>query len=129
MDWIKVQKNTPNKGEIKAITRECQCSNGDAFLAWFRVWSEFDSMVGEDGFLPDYTHNDVDELARMAGVGASLERSGWLVFGPHGCSITNWTRHNGKSAKQRSNTARRAYAFRQRNGEPLRPVTLNRDSA
>lgn len=126
MDWIKVEKITPRKLEVRQVALDCGCSQGDAFMGWFNLWSYLDNEVGEDGFLRGYTPQMADQDAGLIGIAASLERSGWLVFDAVGCSVMNWKRHNGKSAKQRALTARRNAAMRERNGSVTLPPSRHR---
>ena len=102
MEWIKVEKLTPDKIEIRTVAADCHCTRGDAFLAWFRLWCYLDSVVDADGLLRGYSAAQADDDARLPGIAESLQRSGWLVFSDTGCSIIGWEKHNGKSAKERA---------------------------
>jgi len=104
-NWIAVQKHTPRKPMIRHIARHCKCSRGDAFLAWFLLWSFFDEQTA-DGFIPFYTKDDADEEAGLDGIGEALDGK-WLIFDKTGCMIVKWDRHNGKSAKRRALDAER----------------------
>lgn len=99
-DWIKVEKSTPGKPVIRHVARSCGCSLGDAFLAWFRLWSYFDETTA-DGFVPHFTTEDADEEARLPGIGEALSGE-WLFFDPTGCTVHKWSDHNGESAKKRA---------------------------
>lgn len=112
--WIKVEKTTPNKPELRYIGRECSVSKGDAFLAWFLLWRYFDAHVDETGFLRFLGPEDCDDIAKVDGIGKALEEAGWLAFDETGVTIRNWTKHNGKSAKQRALGARRVARHRQK---------------
>jgi len=105
-DWIKMEKVTPDKPEMRMIARLCGVSRGDAFLAWFRLWSHFDDMI-ETGFLDGFTMEDADEMGRLQGLGKALEQIGWIIFEPHGCTVKKWDVHNGESAKRRALDANR----------------------
>ena len=100
-DWLKVEKVTPDKPEMRQIARQCGCTRGDAFAAWFRLWSYFD-VTTANGEVPFFGADDADEEARLPGIGEALADAGWLVFHPGGCTIVNWDRHNGENAKQRA---------------------------
>jgi hypothetical protein len=119
VDWLKVEKSTPLKPEIRQIARACGCSRGEAFAGWFRLWAVFDDLVDANGWLNNYSQSDADEDAGLDGIAKALEDVGWLVWGPTGVSITNWSRHNGTSAKQRALTARRVAAYRRRNAHSV----------
>lgn len=121
--WIKVDVATPMKGEVLAIARDCHCTHGDAFLAWFRVWAWLDELT-TDGRLPGVTPAMMDGEARLQGFAASMARSGWMTFDEDGCTVTNWCKHNGSCAKRRAQQAVRMAQLRdeQRNaGQVVRP--------
>lgn len=108
-DWIKVEKVTPDKPEMRLIARACGVSRAEAFLAWFRLWSHFDDMI-ENGFLAGFTRDDADEMGRLKGLGLALDQTGWVIFEEHGCTVVKWDVHNGASAKTRiTKSARKAY--------------------
>ena len=102
--WLKVAVDTPYKQAIRNAARDCGCSRGDAFLAFFELYSWLDEQT-DDGRLA----TDPAELNRWAGIpgfAESLSRSGWLTFADGVCTITNWEEHNGQNAKRRAEKAR-----------------------
>ncbi len=101
MDWIKVEKGTPDKTEILHIARVCGVSANEAFGAWFRLWAWFDGETG-DGHLRFLRKEDCDAKAGLAGIGEALAAVGWIEFGDGGAVVINWDRHNGDSAKKRA---------------------------
>ena len=116
-DWIKVEKATPGKPMIRHVARTCGCSIGDAFLAWFRLWSYFDEITAS-GYVPHFTQEDADEEARLKGIGEALSGE-WLFFDPSGCTINNWGDHNGESAKARGQKTDRQRRWRESHGKPV----------
>ena len=113
-DWMKVDKTTSRKLEIRGIARICGVSRHEAFGAWFDLMCWFDSETA-DGHLKDLTPEDCDETGGLKGLGRALAEVGWLEFLPDGGAIVmNWDRHNGSSAKKRALTNRRVAAFRGR---------------
>jgi hypothetical protein len=111
--WIKIEKSTPDKPEIRAAARICRVGKEKAFYAFFLLWSFFDSH-SEDGFLPGLTLEDVDDTVGLKGFGQAMVNVGWLVADDMGINVANWERHNGKSAKARAQTMRRVQAHRAR---------------
>ena len=86
--WLKVAVDTPYKQAIRNAARDCGCSRGDAFLAFFELYSWLDEQT-DDGRLA----TDPAELNRWAGIpgfAESLSRSGWLTFRGDICEISNW---------------------------------------
>ena len=123
--WLKIGVDTPNKPAIRNAARDCGCSQGDAFLAFFRLYSWLDEQTTDGVVVTD--REEVDAVARIPGFGASLERSGWLSFGPDGdgLRVTNWDSHNGQCSKRRAQSAKLMNALREerrRAGQPVRPL-------
>ena len=98
--WMKVEFSTPNKPEIRAAARFCGTTRANAFLAFFEVWSYFDQNTAT-GFIPNLIANDLDEICHVKGFGKAMIQVGWILEDARGISVTNWERHNGKSAKAR----------------------------
>jgi len=119
--WIKIDVTTPNKPAIRAAAKDCGVSVGDAFLAFFRLYSWLDEFTA-DGII-EADRDMIDEEGRLPGLAASLERSGWLRFTGDGmCYVTNYQEHNGTSAKARALHAKRSarfYEMKKANGEPV----------
>lgn len=113
-NWIKVQKHTPTKPEIRHMARACHVSQGDAFLAWFRLWATFDEIAAANGRVDLYTQEDADQDAALPGAAKALEAAGWLVWDDTGVTIVNWDRHNGNSAKERAQKTDRQTRWRHR---------------
>jgi len=111
-NWLKVQKHTPDKPQLRQLARMCDCSLGDAFLAWFRVYAYLDEVTA-DGSVLFMAPADVDDVARLPGTGDALAAVQWLLFDSHGCTVVQWDRHNGRSAKKRALDAERQARFRQ----------------
>ena len=110
--WLKVGVDTPFKAAITNAARELGCTRGDAFLAWFRLYSWLDEQTA-DGRLPGIMPEDLDGVAGRQGLAASLARSGWLTFRDGGCVVVNWDEHNGQNAKRRAMDAKRKNAIRE----------------
>ncbi len=106
MDWIKVEKNTHEKKKMRDIAKLCGVSRSEAFMGWFTLWCWFDSET-EDGFLPNLTPAECDEVSGIIGMGAALRKVEWVEFSDDGALIMKWSRHNGESAKKRALDAQR----------------------
>ena len=124
MRWIKVDVDTPQKPAIVRLARDCGCTRGDAFLAFFRLYSWLDEQTADGCLYAD--PEEVDAVARLQGTAASLAASGWLTFTPDGrLAVTNWQEHNGQSAKRRAMDAVRKALKREelrKAGAPVRPL-------
>ena len=110
-NWLKVQKHTWQKGEIRQVARTVGISLGDAFLAWFRLYAVLDELTA-DGTIPFYSPADADQDAGLPGAGNAFAKVGWLLFDAQGCTVVNWGRHNGESAKARALKAERQARYR-----------------
>ena len=123
MRWIKIDVDTPNKRAIVRLACDCRVSRGDAFLAFFRLYSWLDEQTADGVLYADA--DEVDAVARLEGTAASLANSGWLAFSPDGrLTVTNWQEHNGQSAKRRAMNAKYQTECRERKrkaGAPVRP--------
>jgi hypothetical protein len=104
LDWVKLDKTTPDKPEIAILSRLLSISQGDAFLEWARVYIWADGVT-EDGFVPFLSLADGDRLSRCrSGTFKALasQEIGWVIPVGNGFRFANWDRHNGKCAKARA---------------------------
>lgn len=124
MRWIKIDVDTPQKPAIVRMAHDCGCSRGDAFLAFFRLYSWLDEQTADGSLFAD--PEEVDAVARLKGAAASLASSGWLSFSADGrLTVTNWQEHNGASAKARALHAKRQNEYKdrkRRDGLPVRSL-------
>ena len=119
-DWLKVEKATIDKPEIRLVARLCDVSRDAAFAAWFRLWCWFDTET-EDGHFPALTPEDCDDIGRLRGLGRACAEAGWIEFAADGGAIIrNWDRHNGVSAKKRALANRRKVQWREHEEERMR---------
>ena len=103
-DWIKLEHATPGKPEIYRLSRMLGVSRGDAFLLaveWW-VWLDQNSCNGHVTLL---LRQDIDKIVHCDGFATAMEAVGWLKFDAEDrCAVTNFDRHNGKTAKNRALT-------------------------
>ena len=99
-DWLKMEKDTPDKPELYRIAEILGISRCEAFLACFRLWSWADSQ-SEDGVI--YASDSaVDDNARVPRFSHALREVGWLKPRSKGSvEFPNFVRHMGQSAKRR----------------------------
>ena len=100
-DWIKMQTATPDKPEVMQIARAIGVTQEAAFGHLFRVWSWADQQ-SLNGHALNVTENDLDVIARHAGVATAMREVGWLGGENGHLSIPNFDRHNGESSKKRA---------------------------
>lgn len=113
MDWIKVEKGTPEKPEMLALARHLGVSQAEAFLLCFRFWAWADSHC-LDGGLVGITEEQLDvAIAHRRGFAQGLLQIGWLsrvLVGEDSVghlAITHFDKHLGQGAKKRASDLER----------------------
>jgi hypothetical protein len=113
MAWLKIEHETPEKPEILRIAATLGISQGDAFLACFRVWRWADQQ-SRDGHA-FVTLASLDVIANCKGIGGALQQVGWLSVDDQGSVlIPRFRRHISQSAKERALATRRKQVSRSR---------------
>lgn len=110
-DWLKVEKDTPEKPEVLAIASILGISQGDAFLACFKWWRWLDSHC-VDGNVPSVTSDMVSTIAGRSGFSDALVQVGWLHARSGSLQVPNFDHHMGQTAKSRASTSKRVRAHR-----------------
>lgn len=106
-DWLKFEVNTPEKPEVLAITIEMGWDDPDLTVGkLLRVWRWFDQHT-EEGNAENVTPALLDRIVGVTGFCQAMANVGWLAIDGGGISLPNFDRHNGKTAKNRSLTAKR----------------------
>ena len=112
--WIKVRKGLNDSPKMVAISRICGCSRELAFDAWFRLYCYFDGHT-EDGRIPFLDEHEIDRIAGLQGCGHAMQTVGWITFDGCGCTVEDWDKHNGNSAKKRLLANERVIKHRKNN--------------
>lgn len=110
-DWIKVEKDTPDKPEILALAARLGVSQAEAFLACFRAWRWADSHT-EDGNVRGVTPALLDTQVGVPGFAEALLEVGWLHARSGSLQFPNFDRHMSESAKKRALTGKRVSRHR-----------------
>ena len=100
-DWIKMQKDTPDKPEVLAIASRLGIDPDAVVGKLVRVWSWFDSHTS-DGNAECVTFSFIDRLASVTGFAEQMAMVGWIAQKGHTLSLPNFVFHNGKTAKTRA---------------------------
>jgi hypothetical protein len=110
-DWIKVETVTPSKPEVVGIAEilgiDDHCAFGKLIYLW--IWADQQSI---DGNAVRVTKSFIDRYTCVTGFAHAMEKVGWLTGQDGALTFPNFNRHNGKSAKTRSETTRRVKRFR-----------------
>jgi hypothetical protein len=105
-EWIKVRTNLwddPRVGQLCELTDQGEAAVIGG-LYW--LWSTADEH-SSDGLLQGMTTRTIDRKTGVAGLGKALVTIGWLTEGDDGVTVARFEEHNGASAKQRAQTAKR----------------------
>lgn len=105
-DWIKFDTSTPDKPEVWQIAARTEMDPDAVIGKLLRVWTWFDEQ-SEDGNAPSVTKMLLDRKVGVTGFCDAMVQAGWMIDDGKIISLPNFTRHNGKTAKNRSLTARR----------------------
>mgnify|MGYP007083857754 CR=1 FL=1 len=100
-DWIKVQKDTPDKPEVLAIASRMNLDPDAVVGKLVRIWSWFDTHT-VDGNALSVTYALLDRLAGVTGFAEQMAFVGWLNQDGHVLSLPNFEYHNGETAKKRA---------------------------
>ena len=105
-DWVHIQKDTPFKPEVVAISSRLGLSPFDVFGRLFVVWSWADSN-SIDGSISGVPVEFIDTLAGHTGFAQEMVRAGWLKKRASGIEFPHFDRWMGESAKKRLSSALR----------------------
>ena len=100
-DWIKLQKDTPDKPEVLAIASRLGLDPDAVVGKLVRVWSWFDTHT-TDGNAECVTFSFVDRHAGVTGFAEQMALVGWLIQKGHTLSLPNFDYHTGETAKKRA---------------------------
>lgn len=123
MSWIKFDTATPDKPEVWKIAADLGIDPDAVVGKLLRVWTWFDTHTS-DGNAPSVTKVTLDRHVSNAGFCDSMVRAGWMTEVDGVISLTNFTRHNGETAKKRALTASRQANFR---NDRVTPTALPRE--
>ena len=112
-DWIKFECATPDKPEVWAIAAVLEIDPDAVVGKLLRVWGWFDQQT-EDGNANKASKNMLDRLVGCIGFCDAVCGVGWMVIGDDSISLPDFDKHNGKTAKNRINTAKRVAAYKGR---------------
>jgi len=111
-EWLKFEANTPEKPEVFSITAAMGWDDPDLTVGkLLKVWRWFDQQT-IDGNAPSVTLALLDRISGVTGFAKCMCDAGWLTQNDIGLSLPNFDRHNGKTAKDRAQTAKRAAKHR-----------------
>lgn len=110
-DWIKVETCLPDKPEVWQIAGMLGLDPDAVLGKLLRVWGWFDAHT-KDGNAHGVTFSLVDRVACVTGFAEAMMLAGWLEQDGSVMSLPNFSRHNGKTAKNRALTNDRVASSR-----------------
>lgn len=110
-DWIKMNKSLPRDPRVIRISSALKADRLRTVGGLFSAWCIFDEQT-EDGILPGYTPEILDELVTFPGLARAMESVGWLEIGEGFLAVPRFDEHNGQSAKRRAQDANRKQSAR-----------------
>lgn len=105
-DWIKFEVATPDKPEVYQLADMANIDPDAAVGKLLRVWSWFDQQT-QDGNAPSVTKKLLDRSVCVTGFCDFMISVGWMDEANGVIHLSNFERHNGKTAKNRALTAKR----------------------
>ena len=111
-EWLKLECDTPEKPEVLAITASLGWTDTDLTVGkLFRLWRWFDKHT-VDGNAAGVTSALLDVQIGVTGFCERVAAVGWLEVYEGGVRLPKFDRHNGTTAKARSQTAKRVATFK-----------------
>lgn len=108
MSWLKFDCATPEKPEVLRITIAMGWEDPDLAVGkLLKVWRWFDAH-SVDGNAAGVTLALLDRLIGVTGLAQAMVDAEWLCVTDAGLTLPNFENHNGKTAKDRALTAKRA---------------------
>lgn len=105
-DWLKFEKSTSDKPEVWAMAEELGIDPDAVVGKLLRVWGWFDEQ-SEEGNAPSVSKMLLDRRVGVTGFCDSMVSCSWMREVGSEVQLPNFDRHNGKTAKNRSLTAKR----------------------
>lgn len=100
-DWIKLQKDTPEKPEVLAMATRLGIDPDAVVGKLVRIWSWFDTHT-VDGNAQSVTFALLDRISGVTGFAEQMMFVGWLVESGSMITLPNFSYHNGETAKSRA---------------------------
>lgn len=112
-DWIKMKSALANEPEVRAIAKRTGLDLFGVVGRLHAVWAYADSVT-ECGEIPYLDESDIDKMVEHEGFADAMRHVGWLEVRDASIVIPAFETHNGKSAKRRSQTAKRNSEWRKK---------------
>jgi hypothetical protein len=111
MSWIKMTTGLSTHPKVVRISSDLKADRLKIVGGLHAVWSTFDQHSTE-GMLENYTPKLLDSIIGWKGFAGALISVGWLIEVDKSLMLKDFEDHNGKSAKERSQNAKRMNSTR-----------------
>jgi hypothetical protein len=105
-DWIKMRVDLLTHPKVVRMAAMRRVDRLRMVGSLFAVWCLFD-VHSEDGTLPGYTEDILDEMVGLKGCSAAMAAVDWLIVNEEGLTMPEFEEHNSKSAKIRAEDSKR----------------------
>jgi hypothetical protein len=105
-EWIKMRTNLWDDPRVSQLCDLTDQGEAAVIGGLYWLWSTADEH-SSDGLLHGMTLRAIDRKTGVAGLGQALATIGWAVESAEGVTLARFDEHNGASAKQRAQTAKR----------------------
>jgi len=109
--WIKIETNTPDKPEVCIIASQLRMDSDAVMGKLVRLWAWAELNVSGNNET-SVTLEFLDKVVGKKGFSAALIKAGWLKEMEERLEFPNFSRHNGREAKGRAQTALRVSRHR-----------------
>lgn len=109
--WIKIETNTPDKPEVCIIASQLRMDSDAVMGKLVRLWAWAELNVSGNNDT-SVTLEFLDKVVGKKGFSAALIKAGWLKEMEERLEFPNFSRHNGREAKGRAQTALRVSRHR-----------------
>ena len=113
-DWLKLENITPHKFEIMQMA-DILDKNRQEMVGIFIDYLVWLNEQCDKAFIPASIQGHLDEKVHCPGFCNALQEVGWMNITDTDLEMVNFDRHNGNTAKSRSQTNRRVASNRARN--------------
>jgi DNA replication protein DnaT len=113
-DWLKLENITPNKFEIMQMA-DILNKNRQEVVGIFIDYLVWLNEQCDKAFIPASAQGHIDEKVNCPGFCNALQEVGWMNITETDLEIVKFDRHNGNTAKSRSQNNRRVANYRAKN--------------
>jgi hypothetical protein len=105
-EWIKMRTNLWDDPRVSQLCDLTDATEATVVGALYWLWAAADEHT-ESGHMPGLSISGIDRKTGIKGIGAALVAIRWIEDTEGGITINRFSEHNGTSAKNRVQTAKR----------------------